>query len=94
MTTSEMVKKYQDEILDQVNELEQRLYVEAVESSKTPAGAVQHLKRVKSDLPDSYSGTTEEVVRYALSAKAIDDVVSEVYKRAMSMEWGEGSQDD
>lgn len=93
MTMGEMVKEYQDKILDQVEELENRLYVEATESSKTPAGSVRYLKKLKSELPDSYSGTTEEVVRYALSAKAIDDVISAVYKSAMDQEWG-GNQDD
>lgn len=93
MTMGEMVKEYQDKILDQVEELENRLYVEATEASKTPAGSVRYLKKLKSELPDSYSGTTEEVVRYALSAKAIDDVISAVYKSAMDQEWG-GNQDD
>ena len=94
MTMGEMVKKYQDNILDQVQELEQRLYVEATEASTTPAGTVRYLKKLKSELPDTFSGTTEEVVRYALSSKAIDDVISAVYKSAMEQEWKEGSQDD
>lgn len=94
MTMGEMVKKYQDSILDQVQELEQRLYVEATEASTTPAGTVRYLKKLKSELPDTFSGTTEEVVRYALSSKAIDDVISAVYKAAMEQEWKEGSQDD
>ncbi len=87
MTMGEMVKKYQDDILDQVQELEQRLYVEATEASTTPAGTVRYLKKLKSELPDTFSGTTEEVVRYALSSKAIDDVISAVYKAAMEQEW-------
>lgn len=87
MTMGEMVKKYQDDILDQVQELEQRLYVEATEANTTPAGTVRYLKKLKSELPDTFSGTTEEVVRYALSSKAIDDVISAVYKAAMEREW-------
>lgn len=86
-TLGEMVKEYQDKILDQVEELENRLYVEATEESKTPAGSVRYLKKLKSELPDSYYGTTEEVVRYALSAKAIDDVISRVYDQALQQEW-------
>lgn len=87
MTMGEMVKKYQGNILDQVQELEQRLYVEATEASTTPAGTVRYLKKLKSELPDMFSGTTEEVVRYALSSKVIDDVISAVYKAAMEQEW-------
>lgn len=94
MTMGEMLRKYQDSILDQVQELEQRLYVEATEASTTPAGTVRYLKKLKSELPDTFSGTTEEVVRYALSSKAIDDVISAVYKAAMEQEWKAGNQDD
>ena len=87
MTMGELVKDYQDQIIVLAKELENRLYVEATEASKTPAGTVRYLKKLKSELPDTFSGTTEEVVRYALSAKAIDDVISAVYKAAMDQEW-------
>lgn len=86
-TLGEMIKKYQDSILGQVQELEEQLYVEAVESSKSPAGAIRYLKKAKSELPDNYSGTTEQVVQYALSAKAIDDVISRFYDEAIKREW-------
>lgn len=87
-TLGEMIKKYQDSILGQVQELEERLYVEAVESSKSPAGAIRYLKKAKSELPDNYAGTIEQVIQYALSAKAIDDVISKVYDQALQQEWG------
>ena len=87
MTMSELVKDYQDQIIVLAKELEERLYVEAVESSKSPAGAIQYLKKLKSELPDTYAGTVEQVVQYALSAKAIDDVISRLYDEAIKREW-------
>lgn len=44
MTMSELVKSYQGQIIVLAKELEERLYVEAVESSKSPAGAIRYLK--------------------------------------------------
>ena len=93
MTMGELVKDYQDQIIVLVKELEERLYVEAVESSKSPAGAIRYLKKLKSELPDTYAGTMEQVVQYALSAKAIDDVISRLYDEAIKREW-EDEQND
>lgn len=93
MTMSELVKSYQDQIIVLVKELEERLYVEAVESSKSPAGAIRHLKKLKTELPDIYSGTMEECVRYALSSKAIDDVISRLYDEAIKREWEDEEND-
>lgn len=87
MTMSELVKSYQGQIIVLAKELEERLYVEAVESSKSPAGAIRYLKKLKSELPDTYAGTMEQVVKYALSAKAIDDVTSRLYDEAIKREW-------
>lgn len=87
MTMGELVKDYQDQIIVLVKELEERLYVEAVESSKNPAGAIRYLKKLKSELPDTYAGTMEQIVQYALSAKAIDDVISRLYDEAIKREW-------
>lgn len=87
MTMNELVKSYQDQIIVMAKELEDRLYVEAVESSKSPAGAIRYLKKLKSELPDNYAGTMEQVVQYALSAKVIDDVISKVYDQAIKREW-------
>ncbi|XJZ60266.1 hypothetical protein ACIA4Q_02640 [Lactobacillus delbrueckii subsp. bulgaricus] len=83
----EIVKKYQDQIIVLAKELEERLYVEAVESSKSPAGAIRYLKKLKSELPDNYAGTMEQVVQYALSAKVIDDVIGRLYGEAINREW-------
>lgn len=87
MTMGELTKEYQDRIIGLAEELEDRLYVEAVESSKSPAGAIRYLKRLKSELPDTYSGTMQECVRYALSSKVIDDVISQVYDEALQQKW-------
>lgn len=87
MTMSELVKSYQDQIIVLAKELEDRLYVEAVESSKSPAGAIRYLKKLKSELPDTYAGTMDQIVQYALSAKAIDEVISKVYDEALQREW-------
>lgn len=89
MTMGELVKSYQGQIIVLVKELEERLYVEAVESSKSPAGAIRYLKKLKSELPDTYAGTMEQVVQYALSAKAIDEVISRLYDEAIKREWEE-----
>ena len=87
MTMNELVKSYQDQIIVLAKELEDRLYVEAVESSKSPAGAIRYLKKLKSELPDTYAGTMDQIVQYALSAKAIDEVISKVYDEALQREW-------
>lgn len=87
MTMSELMSFYQDRIIVLAKELEERLYVEAVESSKSPAGAIRHLKKLKSELPDTYDGTIEQVVQYALSSKAIDNVISRLYDEAIKREW-------
>lgn len=94
MTMGELVKDYQDQISVLVKELEERLYVEAVESSKSPAGAIRYLKKLKSELPDTYAGTMEQVVQYALSAKAIDDVISRLYDEAIKREWEDEQNDE
>lgn len=93
MTMGELVKDYQDQIIVLVKELEERLYVEAVESSKSPAGAIRYLKKLKSELPDTYAGTMEQVVQYALSAKAIDDVISRLYDEALKRAWEDEKND-
>lgn len=93
MTMGELVKSYQDQIIVLVKELEERLYVEAVESSKSPAGAIRYLKKLKSELPDTYAGTMEQVVQYALSAKAIDEVISRLYDEAIKREWEDEEND-
>lgn len=87
MTMSELVKSYQDQIIVLAEELENRLYVEAVESSKSPSGAIRYLKKLKSELPDTYAGTMDQIVQYALSAKAIDEAISKVYDEALQREW-------
>lgn len=89
MTMGELVKDYQDQIIVLAKELEERLYVEAIESSKSPAGAIRYLKKLKSELPDTYAGTMDQIVQYALSAKVIDDVISKVYDEALKRAWEE-----
>lgn len=87
MTIGEMVRKHRDDLLEASDTFEEVLYAEAKESSKTPYGAIMTLKKAKGDLPDSYAGTKEDVISYALASKEIDNVINRIRSEALKRAW-------
>lgn len=86
-TLGEMVKAHREELLAYSNVFEEKLYVEAKESTKSPYGAIKMLKKSKSELPDSYAGTKEDVISYALASKEIDNVINRIRDEALKRAW-------
>ncbi len=86
-TLGEMVKKHRERLLEASDTFEDVLYAEAKASSKTPYGAIMTLKKAKGDLPDSYAGTKEDVISYALASKEIDNVIQRLRDEALKRTW-------
>lgn len=92
-TLGEMVKEHREALLEASDTFEDVLYAEAKASSKTPYGAIMTLKKAKSDLPDSYAGTKEDVIAYALASKEIDNVVQRLREEALKRAWEDEEND-
>ena len=92
-TLSEMVKKHRERILEASDEFEGVLYAEVKASAKSAYGAIMTLKKAKSDLPDSYAGTKEDVIAYALAGKEIDNVIQRLRDEALKRAWEDEEND-
>lgn len=88
-TLGEMIRKHREDLLQASDTFEDVLYAEAKESSKTPYGAIMTLKKAKGDLPDSYAGTKEDIISYALASKEIDNVINRIRSEALKRAWEE-----
>ena len=86
-TLGEMVKKHRERLLEASDEFEDVLYTEAKASSKSAYGAIVTLKKVKAELPDSYAGTKEDIISYALASKEIDNVINIIRSEALKRVW-------
>lgn len=86
-TLGEMVKKHREALQEASDEFEDVLYAEAKASAKSPYGAIMTLKKAKADLPDSYAGTKEDVITYALAGKEIDNVIQRLRDEALKRAW-------
>ncbi|CDR75468.1 hypothetical protein LOB94_03575 [Lactobacillus delbrueckii subsp. bulgaricus] len=86
-TLGEMIRKHREDLLQASDTFEDVLYAEAKESSKTPYGAIMTLKKAKGDLPDSYAGTKEDIISYALASKEIDNVINRIRSEALKRVW-------
>lgn len=93
MTIGEKVKRHREDLLALSDIFEEDLYAEAKASAKNPYGAIATLKKAKSELPDSYAGTKEDVISYALASKEIDDVIKKLKDEALKRAW-EDEQDE
>lgn len=87
MTIGEMVKAHREELLEASDTFEDVLYAEAKASAKSPYGAIMTLKKAKSELPDNYAGTKEDIISYALAGKEIDDVIKKIRDEALKRAW-------
>lgn len=86
-TLGEMVKKHRERLLEASDTFEEVLYAEAKASAKSPYGAIVTLKKVKAELPDSYAGTKEDIISYALASKEIDNVINIIRSEALKRVW-------
>lgn len=88
-TLGEMVRKHREALLEASDTFEDVLYAEAKASAKSPYGAIMTLKKAKAELPDSYAGTKEDLICYALAGKEIDNVIKQLKDEALKRAWEE-----
>lgn len=88
-TLGEKIKRHREALLASSDVFEEVLYEEAKSSAKTPYGAIATLRKAKADLPDSYAGTKEDVIAYALEGKEIDNVIKRLRDEALKRAWEE-----
>lgn len=86
-TLGEMIRKHREDLLEASDTFEDVLYAEAKASAKSPYGAIMTLKKAKGDLPDSYAGTKEDIISYALASKEIDNVINRIRSEALKRVW-------
>lgn len=82
-----MVNDHLQMMIGLSDDFEQALYEEAKAASTSPAGAIRWLNKMRSELPDAYSGSRDEVIKYALAYKEFDDVVKRIREEALSRGW-------
>lgn len=87
MTIGEKIKRHKESLLASSDVFEEALYAEAKASAKSPYGAIMTLKKAKSELPDNYAGTKEDIISYALASKEIDDVIKKIRDEALKRAW-------
>lgn len=88
-TLGEKIKRHREALLASSDVFEEVLYEEAKASAKSAYGAITMLKKAKSELPDSYAGTKEDVIAYALEGKEIDNVIKRLRDEALKRAWEE-----
>lgn len=88
-TLGEMIRKHREDLLEASDAFEGVLYAEAKASAKSPYGAIMTLKKAKAELPDSYAGTKEDIISYALASKEIDNVIQRLKDEALKRAWEE-----
>lgn len=82
-----MVNDHLQMLIDLSDDFEQALYEEAKSVSTSPLGAIKWLNKMRSELPDAYSGSRDEVIKYTLAYKEFDDVVKRIREEALSRGW-------
>lgn len=74
-------------MIDMSDDFEKKLYEKAKEKSTSPAAAIKWLNKMRSELPDAYSGSRDEAIKYTLAYKEFDDVVKRIREEALSRGW-------
>lgn len=92
-TLSEMVKRHREDLMADSDFFEETLYEEVKASSKSPLGAIMTLKKAKAELPDSYAGTKQDIISYALASKEIDNVINQIKSEALKRAWEDEEND-
>ena len=92
-TLGELVKRHREDLMADSDFFEETLYEEVKASAKSPLGAIETLKKAKAELPDSYAGTKEDVISYALASKEIDNVIWRIKVEALKRAWEDEEND-
>lgn len=74
-------------MIDMSDDFEKKLYEKAKEKSTSPSGAIKWLNKMRSELPDAYSGSRDEAIKYTLAYKEFDDVVKRIREEALNRDW-------
>lgn len=82
-----MVNDHLQMMIDLSDDFEQALYEEAKSVSTSPLGAIKWLNKMRSELPEAYSGSRDEAIKYTLAYKEFDDVVKRIREEALSRGW-------
>ncbi|MCD5606244.1 hypothetical protein LOB47_05380 [Lactobacillus delbrueckii subsp. lactis] len=82
-----MIDNHLQMLIDLSDDFEQALYEEAKSVSTSPLGAIKWLNKMRSALPDAYSGSRDEVIKYTLGYKEFDDVAKRIREEALSRGW-------
>lgn len=82
-----MLNQHVQLMIDMSDDFEKKLYEKAKENSKSPAGAIKWLNKLKYDLPDKTYGSRDELIAYALAYKEFDDVIKMIREEALSRGW-------
>lgn len=82
-----MVNDHLQMLIDLSDDFEQALYEEAKSVSTSPLGAIKWLNKMRSELPEAYSGSRDEAIKYTLAYKEFDDVVKRIREEALSRGW-------
>lgn len=82
-----MVNDHLQMLIDLSDDFEQALYEEAKAVSTSPSGAIKWLSKMRSELPDAYSGSRDEAIKYTLAYKEFDDVVKRIREEALNRGW-------
>lgn len=82
-----MVNDHLQMLINLSDDFEQALYEKAKAVSTSPSGAIKWLNKMRSELPDAYSGSRDEAIKYTLAYKEFDDVVKRIREEALSRGW-------
>lgn len=82
-----MLTQHIQTMIDLSDDFEEKLYEKAKEKSTSPAGAIKWLNKMRSELPDAYSGSRDEAIKYTLAYKEFDDVVKRIREEALTRGW-------
>lgn len=78
---------FQENMKAEAEAFEEWLYQEAKNMGRRPCDSIRWLKKIKSELPDRYSGTIGEVINVGLTNRVIEDVIKRIREDALNVEW-------
>ena len=82
-----MLTQHIQQMIEMSDDFEKKLYERAKEKSTSPSGAIKWLNKMRSELPDAYSGSRDEAIKYTLAYKEFDDVVKRIREEALNRGW-------
>ena len=82
-----MLTQHIQQMIEMSDDFEKKLYEKAKEKSTSPAGAIKWLNKMRSELPDAYSGSRDEAIKYTLAYKEFYDVAKRIREEALTRGW-------